>query len=112
MRKSGDWMVLWDDRILETIRNDKDKIGRVGDLAENKHIRISRSSVSRRCQKLADHGLLRKVGDGVYILTERGEKYLNGEINTYEDKPDELPQVDDNENGVPSPDSPEQPESP
>ena len=105
MRKSGSWMTLWDDRILETIRDDEDKVGRVKSLAEEETIRISRSSVSRRCKKLEEHGLLRKIGDGVYILTERGERYLDGEINTYEDQPDEVPESDDENNGVPSPGS-------
>lgn len=109
MRKSGEWMTLWDDRILEVIRSDPDKVGSVGDLADNDHIRISQPSVSRRCKKLAERGLLRKVGDGVYMLTERGEKYLNGEISTYENEPDEVPQSDDEENGVSSPNSPESP---
>lgn len=90
MRKSGEWMTLWDDRILEIIRDDPDKIGKVSNLAKEETIRISRSSISRRCSKLADHGLLRRVGDGVYIITERGERYLKGEINTYEDQPDEV----------------------
>ncbi|QSG06451.1 Transcriptional regulator, MarR family [Halapricum desulfuricans] len=83
-------MTIWDDRILETISNDPDNIGRVKDLSEKENIRISRSSVSRRCSKLADHGLLRRVGDGVYLLTERGQGYLDGEISTYEDEPDEV----------------------
>lgn len=90
MRKSGEWMTLWDDRILEMIRSDPDKIGKVKNLADQETIRISRSSVSRRCSKLADHGLLRRIGDGVYVITERGERYLDGEVNTYEDQPDEV----------------------
>jgi len=102
-------MVLWDDRILEICRNDEDHICKVRDLTNNDHIRITQSSVSRRCKKLAEHGLLRPVGDGVYFLTERGEKYLNGEISTYENEPDEVPQSDDEDNGVSSPNSPESP---
>jgi repressor of nif and glnA expression len=99
-------MTIWDDRILEIIRSDEDKIGKVGELANHEHIRITQSSVSRRCRKLAEHGLLRPVGDGVYILTERGEGYLDGEINTYEDQPDKVPETDDEDSGVSSPSSP------
>ena len=96
-------MTLWDDRILEVCRNDEDKICKVSELMKNNHIRVSRSTVSRRCRKLAENGLLRPVGDGVYILTERGEKYLNGEISTYEDEPDEIPQDDElNSNSSPN----------
>nr|WP_233739929.1 winged helix-turn-helix domain-containing protein [Halovenus carboxidivorans] len=99
-------MVLWDDRILEICRNDEDNVCSVGDLADHEHIRISQPSVSRRCKKLAEHGLLRKVGDGVYLLTERGEGYLDGKINTYEDQPDKVPETDDEDSGVSSPSSP------
>ena len=102
-------MVLCDDRILEIIRNDEDKVGSVGELSEYEHIRVSQSTVSRRCQKLADHGLLRRVGDGVYMITERGEGYLNGEISTYEDEPDEVPQVDNGNNGISTPEEPKSP---
>jgi len=102
-------MTIWDDRILEVIRSDNDQVGRVGELAKHEHIRISQSSVSRRCQKLADHGLLRRVGEGVYLLTERGEMYLDGEISTYEDEPDIVPQDEENNDEVSSPDNPESP---
>ena len=97
---------MWDDRILEVCRNDEDNICKVSELVKNNHIRVSRSTVSRRCRKLAEHSLLRPVGDGVYILTERGERYLNGEISTYEDEPDEVPQ-DDELNSGSSPNSTE-----
>ncbi|MFC7057248.1 hypothetical protein [Halovenus salina] len=49
------------------------------------------------------------MGDGVYILTERGEGYLDGKISTYEDEPDRVPQNDDENSGVSSPSSPESP---
>jgi len=103
MRKSGEWMTLWDDRVLEVCRNDDDNVCKVSEIAKNEHIRVSRSTVSRRCKKLAEHDLLRAVGDGVYILTERGEGYLNGEVNTYEDQPDRVAETDDEDNGVSSP---------
>jgi len=35
---------------------------------------------------LADHGLLKPLGNGVYVITEQGEQYLDGEIDA-----DELP---------------------
>ncbi|MHB9287341.1 hypothetical protein ACKVMT_09925 [Halobacteriales archaeon Cl-PHB] len=89
MRKSGEWMTIWDDRILEVIHADEDQVGQVGDLADNELIRISQSSVSRRCKKLAEHGLLRRIGEGVYLLTDRGERYLEGDLDAREDAPDE-----------------------
>ncbi|MFC7239160.1 PhiH1 repressor [Saliphagus sp. GCM10025317] len=77
MRQSGTWMTIWDDRILEIIRSED--AGRVGDLAERNSIRISQSSVSRRCKKLAEHGLLTPLGNGVYTITDRGRAYLDEE---------------------------------
>lgn len=77
MRQSGTWMTIWDDRILEIIR--AEDAGRVGDLAERESIRISQSSVSRRCKKLAEHGLLTPLGNGVYTITEEGKAYLDEE---------------------------------
>ncbi|QFU83368.1 helix-turn-helix domain-containing protein [Natronorubrum aibiense] len=77
MRQSGTWMTIWDDRILEIIRDED--AGRVGDLTERDAIRISPSSVSRRCKKLAEHGLLTPLGNGVYTISDRGEAYLDEE---------------------------------
>ena len=99
-------MTLWDDRILEICRNDEDNICKVSELAKNDHIRVSRSTISRRCKKLSEHDLLRPIGDGVYVLTERGEGYLDGEINTYENQPDEVPESENNNDGASSPSSP------
>jgi len=70
-------MTIWDDRILETLR--KEGPVPVGDMADRDDIRISGSSVSRRCSKLADHGLVMPLGNGVYDITEAGEGYLDGE---------------------------------
>ncbi|MEY7850886.1 winged helix-turn-helix domain-containing protein [Natrarchaeobius sp. A-rgal3] len=77
MRQSGTWMTIWDDRILEIIRDEGAKP--VGELAKADAVRISHSSVSRRCQKLADHGLLLPIGNGVYDITDEGEAYLDEE---------------------------------
>lgn len=84
MRSSGDWQSVWDDRILEVAAEDEDGVVSVGDLDKHDRIRISQSSISRRCQTLAEHSLLRKIGDGVYIITEEGEAYLNEEYDAGE----------------------------
>ena len=77
MRQSGTWMTIWDDRILETIRSAGAQA--VGALADRDDIRITQSSVSRRCSKLEDHGLLIALGNGVYDITEEGKGYLDEE---------------------------------
>ncbi|ELZ22389.1 PhiH1 repressor-like protein [Halosimplex carlsbadense 2-9-1] len=94
MRYSGDWMVLADDRILEYIR--KNEAAGSTEMANGDYVRYSQSYISRRCKKMVERGLLREVGSGVYMITERGEKYLDGEIDTSEDVPDEIPESEDN----------------
>lgn len=79
VRRSGSWQSVWDDRILEAAASDDDGIVNVGDLADNEYIRVGQSQVSRRCKKLAEHSLLRKIGNGVYIITDEGRAYLREE---------------------------------
>ncbi|WP_435119120.1 winged helix-turn-helix domain-containing protein [Halolamina sp. C58] len=78
MRASADWMSIWDDRILEYIAEHDG--GSVGDIADHELIRVSQPHISRRCGVLKDHGLLRALGNGVYMITEDGQKYLHGEL--------------------------------
>jgi predicted transcriptional regulator len=104
-RYSGNWMVLADDRILEFVCNEG--AGKPKMMAESGYVRYSRSYISKRCAKLVEHGLLKNLGDGVYIITERGEKYLKGEIDTSEDAPDDKPSVE-GENGPTAGDNHEQ----
>lgn len=87
MRKSGRWMVLVDDRILETLQ--EEGFMTPSDLAEQEAIRYSAQHVGDRCRKLAKHDLVENIGNGVYRITERGTKYLEGEINTAEDFSDD-----------------------
>jgi len=71
-------MTLWDDRILEIIRDEGS--GTATELADHDYIRVSRSQISRRLKKLAEHGLLQPLGNGVYVITESGSGYLKGEL--------------------------------
>jgi len=80
MRYSGDWMVLADDRILEYIR--KHGSGAPKEMEDSGYVRFSRQYISRRAKILVEHGLLDHLGNGVYVITERGEQYLDGEIDT------------------------------
>ena len=82
MRASADWMSIWDDRILEFISENNG--GSVGEIADHELIRVSQAHVSRRCKRLADHSLLRPLGNGVYMITETGMKYLDGELDAEE----------------------------
>jgi hypothetical protein len=95
MRYSGDWMVLADDRILEYIRHEGS--GAPKQMADSGYVRFSRQYISRRCKKLVERGLLKHLGNGVYVITDRGERYLDGDIDTSEDRPDEPVELDGGE---------------
>lgn len=84
MRRSASWQSVWDDRILEIAINDEDGAVSVSELVDNDLVRISQSTISRRCSKLADEGLLRKISAGTYIITDEGEAYLRGEYDAEE----------------------------
>ena len=45
-------------------------------------IRYSRQQVHRRCKKLAENGLVKDLGNGVYVITDDGEAYLDGRLDT------------------------------
>ncbi|MCJ0620097.1 MarR family transcriptional regulator [Haloarcula hispanica] len=87
-RYSGDWMVLADDRILEFLN--EEEAASPSEMVKSGVVRYSNGYVSQRCQKLVEHGLLKRFGSGVYAITDRGEGYLRGEIDTSEDAPDEV----------------------
>lgn len=78
MRKSADWMVIWDDRILEIT----DEVGPTSAsmLTKHDHIHTSRSTISRRLNKLADYGLLERLPNGVYMITDTGKDYLDNNV--------------------------------
>jgi Mn-dependent DtxR family transcriptional regulator len=48
-------------------------------MKESDLIRVHRTQISRRLQKLAEHDLVQHVGNGAYVLTEQGEAYLEEE---------------------------------
>lgn len=80
MRYSGDWMSLADDRILEFVRENGSGSPTV--LKEEGRIRYSAAHIGRRCRKLADEGLLQHLGNSVYVITDDGEAYLDGRLDT------------------------------
>jgi len=77
-RKSDPRTSIWDDRILECVREHDG--GSVGEMEDATYIRVSNAHISRRCKRLAEHDLLRALENGVYVITERGMKYLDGEL--------------------------------
>lgn len=71
-------MTIWDDRILEYIRENDS--GSPAELEESGYLRVSRSHISRRLRRLGEYGLLQHLGNGVYVITDEGEEYLEGEL--------------------------------
>jgi DeoR/GlpR family transcriptional regulator of sugar metabolism len=71
-------MTVWDDRLLEyAAENESVSAAKVKDLDV---FRVSRSTISRRLKKLANHGMLLDLGNGVYTITDEGEAYLDGDL--------------------------------
>ncbi|WP_245202790.1 MarR family transcriptional regulator [Halorubrum alkaliphilum] len=80
MRYAGSWMTAADDRILEYLSEHKS--GSPTKMKREGPIRYSRQQVDRRCKKLAEKGLVDHLGNGVYVITEDGEAYLKGRLDT------------------------------
>jgi Mn-dependent DtxR family transcriptional regulator len=71
-------MTIWDDRILEYIQEEES--GSPAELKDSGYIRVSKSHISRRLRRLAEYGMLQHLGNGVYVMTQRGEDYLAGDL--------------------------------
>jgi predicted transcriptional regulator len=75
-------MILADERILEFLNEEGPRAP--SKIAEDPRILYKAQHVGNRCRLLAKARLLRQVGNGVYNITERGKKYLNGELDLSE----------------------------
>ncbi|WP_425504402.1 MarR family transcriptional regulator [Salinilacihabitans rarus] len=80
-------MVSADDRILEYLA--ENETGTPKQMADSGNVRFSRSYITQRCKKLLDFGLIRHLGNGVYIITDEGQQYLDGELDAAELESDE-----------------------
>ncbi|OYR84760.1 winged helix-turn-helix domain-containing protein [Halorubrum sp. E3] len=80
MRYAGGWMTAADDRILEYLS--ENETGSPAKMKREGPIRYSRQQINRRCKRLAEEGLVRHLGNGVYVITEDGEAYLEGRLDT------------------------------
>lgn len=81
-RMSADWMVIWDDRILELLRDEGPNSPTP--ISDHDNIHVNKSTVSRRMRKLAEHGLIEPYPNGVYGITTDGERYLDGDLDAGE----------------------------
>lgn len=69
-----------DDRILEFLREEGPSTPKK--MFDDGRVRFSRPYINVRCKELAEYGLLNHLGNGVYVITEQGEQYLKGELDT------------------------------
>lgn len=75
-------MVLLDDRILEYVAENGPTLP--SDVAADERIPYGPQHVGNRCRKLAEYGFLDNLGNGVYVITQRGRDYLNEEFDAGE----------------------------
>nr|WP_321166983.1 MarR family transcriptional regulator [Halorubrum sp. Atlit-26R] len=73
-------MTSLDDRILEFLHENKPTTPTK--MTTEASLPYSRQHVDRRCKKLDEEGLLESLGNGVYMITEAGEAYLKGHLDT------------------------------
>ena len=69
------WMNPGDDAILEAISEGGTE--RLAFVASGRGLHLE--YVEDRCRDLETHGMVERIDSGVYRLTERGERYLDGE---------------------------------
>lgn len=75
-------MTLVDDRVLEYLSEHES--GTPVKMMREGPINYSRQHIDRRCKKLTEKGLLKHFGNGVYVITDDGEAYLDGRLDTQE----------------------------
>lgn len=56
-------------------------------MADSGYVRFSKQYISERSKKLVEYGLLQHLGNGVYVIAEDGEAYLDGALDTADLEP-------------------------
>jgi len=77
MHRNVDWFTPADEYILEYIAECGGML-KPSSIALN--VPYQQQWVRKRCVELADRGLLNKVDEGVYEITELGERVVAGEV--------------------------------
>ncbi len=81
MRCHAQWMSIVDERILEFLaENGARQPSQIADELAEQGMVYNPKYVGRRCRELADRGLIDNFGNGIYASSEKGERYLEGEI--------------------------------
>lgn len=77
-RNSAGWQIMLDDRVLEHLREEGWSSPRVMESCFD--FNATEGRIRERCELLAHAEFLRFVTDDMVELTERGERYLDGEF--------------------------------
>lgn len=83
MRQPAEWMVPSDDRILELLRQE----GNLTPQAVEDFGGPVAGHASNRLPVLAEYGLVTKISRGLYRITDKGEAYLDEELDAAELEP-------------------------
>ena len=75
-------MTLVDDRVLEYLSEHES--GSPVEMKREGPINYSRQYIDKRCKRLTDEGLVKHFGNGIYVITDDGEAYLDGRLDTQE----------------------------
>lgn len=81
MRPRVEWMTQGDERILEFLF-EKDIVASPSVISAN--IDYTNEYISRRCNRLAEAGLVQRVDPSNYRITELGVAFLEGELDSGE----------------------------
>lgn len=81
MRKRAEWMTRADDSILESLRD----TGNLTPLAASKEGEVARADIGRkwagvRLRELTKYGLVERIDEGLYGITDKGLSYLDEEL--------------------------------
>lgn len=83
-RQRADWMNPVDDQIMEILK--ESGAGTPNSLAQE--LEKNNDYLGRRCRELTAYGLLERPSRGLYVLSDIGEEYLEGELDASELKRD------------------------
>lgn len=87
VRLPAEWMQAADDRLLEFL--DSNSASSISTIDESEKISYHYNTIGRRLRRLAEAGLVEKIGQGVYRISEKGIGYLEGQEDLRdEDKPE------------------------
>jgi repressor of nif and glnA expression len=75
-------MSIVDERVLEFLREEGPRQPKqIAERLRERGMDYNDKYIGRRCLALAEHGLLNNLGNGIYAISESGERYLEGGVN-------------------------------